>query len=50
MNKGQKLPSGGKRPTTTGNENASRMNRTIPEEPTKEDAETNYNNSIERMG
>ena len=52
MQKGPKLPTAAKRPatSTTHNENASRLaNRTIPEEPTREDQET-YNNSIERMG
>ena len=51
MQKGPKLTSSGKKPGSAANENASRLaNRTITEEPTKEDNETNYNNSFERMG
>jgi hypothetical protein len=51
MQKGQKLPSSANKTGSAANENASRLaNRTITEEPGKEDNETNYNNSIERMG
>ena len=51
MQKGQKLPSSANKMGSAANENASRLaNRTITEEPGKEDNETNYNNSIERMG
>ena len=51
MQKGPKLPSSGKKTGPAANENASRLaNRTITEEPSKEDNETNYNNSLERMG
>jgi len=51
MQRGPKLPSSGKKTGPAANENVSRLaNRTITEEPAKEDNETNYNNSLERMG
>ena len=53
MKSGSKQASTLKRPTTSSNqgENASRLaNKTIPEEPAKEDRQTTYSNSLDQNG
>jgi len=48
MHKGGKPSPATKRPATAHGENASRLaNKTIPEEPTREDRQTTYTNSLE---